>query len=91
MPYEHIADIFLCKVSKKDIKESYFEPNMLKFYFLVLKNIHFDTKKMLKSANYIWIYDEKCIFFLEMSAILKTGRHFEFCVANRFLLKYMPC
>ena len=50
---------------------------MLKLFFLVLNNIHFDTK-MLKLANYIRIYAENSIFLLEMAAILKNGRHFEF-------------
>ena len=34
--------------------------------------------KLLKSVNYIWIYAENCILFLETAAILKNGRHFEF-------------
>ena len=50
---------------------------MLKLYFLVLKNIHFNTK-MLQPASYIQIYADNCIFLLEMAAILENGRHFEF-------------
>ena len=62
---------------------------MHKFYFLVLKTYIFDTK-MLKSAKYVRIYAENCIFLLDMAAILRNGRHFDFCVANGFIIKYMP-
>ena len=63
---------------------------MPKFYFPVLENIHFDAK-MLKSASYVLIYAASLIFLLEMAAILKNARHFDFFAwLTGFLIEYMP-
>ena len=61
---------------------------MLKFFFLVFKKCSL-VQKMLKLANYVWIYTENSIFLLDLAAILKKGRHFELRVANGLLLKYI--
>ena len=84
-----ISLIFLSKLSQKHLKKCYFGPNMPKFYFNVFKNIHFGTKNV-KIGQLCHDLCCQLYFYSRNGGHLENGGHLNFCVANGFLIKYMP-